>query len=114
MSAKAEKRRGIRVATRFEALSTQSDPCDSSAPVDKQGVAMLADISYTGARLNRTALSPELGAFVKVQIFLPSHTGVYFELEGQVVRRTQNGFAIEYDWPGQEICRLVDDAASLL
>ena len=57
---------------------------------------------------------PALGAFIRLQIFLPSHSGVYFEVEGQVVRHVKNGFAIQYDWPGKEICRLVDDAASLV
>jgi hypothetical protein len=108
-----EKRRGYRVSTRFETISTAEDPQDSSV-APKQGIAMLTDISYTGARLHRTELSPPLGARVKVQIFLPSSSGVYFDLEGEVVRHTTNGFAIQYDSPSREICRLVDDVASLV
>ncbi len=104
----------MRVPTRFETVSTETDPSTTSSGEDKQGVAMLADISYTGARLHRTDLTPRLGAFIRIQIFLPSRSGVYFEVEGQVVRHSKNGFAIEYDWPGPEICRLVDDAASLV
>jgi len=113
MGARIEKRGGHRVRTRFETISIEGDPHDSSS-VAKQGIAMLADISYTGARLHRTQLSPPLGAWIRVQIFLPCRSGVYFELEGEVVRRTTNGFAIRYDWPSPEICRLVDDAASLV
>ena len=113
MSARVEKREGDRVPTRFETISSEGDPQEPSS-VTKQGIAMLADISYTGARLHQTDLSPPLGAWIKVQIFLPSRSGVYFELEGEVVRHTTNGFAIRYDWPSREICRLVDDAASLV
>ncbi len=108
-----EKRQAYRVPTRFETLSTAEDPQDP-ATAPKQGVAMLTDISYTGAQLRRTALNPPLGAKIKVQIFLPGSPGVYFELEGEVVRHTTNGFAIRYDRPSPEICRLVDDAASLV
>jgi len=106
-----EKRQGHRIPTRFETLSTAGDPAD---PAAKQGIAMLYDISYTGARLHRTDLTPPLGTRIKVQIFLPSRSGVYIELEGEVVRHTTNGFAIQYDLPSPEICRLVDDAASLV
>ena len=112
MSESDEKRKGYRIRTRFETISIEGDPLDPS--VGKQGIAMLADISYTGARLHRTELRPPLGAWIKVLIFLPSRSGVYFELEGQVVRRTTNGFAIQFDWPSPEICRLVDDVASLV
>ncbi len=108
-----ENRKGQRVSTRFETLSTVEDSRDPTTTA-KQGIAMLSDISYTGARLHRTELNPPLGARIKVQIFLPSSSGVYFELEGDVVRRTTNGFAIQYAWPSPEICRLVDDAASLV
>lgn len=112
MREEAEKRRGHRVSTRFETISTEAlqDPSSEG----NQGIAMLTDISYTGARLHRTDLNPPLGTRIKVEIFLPSSSGVYFELEGQVVRRTKNGFAIQYDQPSPEICRLVDDAASLV
>lgn len=113
MRARDDRRQGHRVSTRFETISTEGEPPDSSIAA-KQGIAMLADISYTGARLHRTDLCPPLGAQIKVQIFLPSQSGVYFELEGQVVRLTTNGFAIQYGWPSPEIRRLVDDAASLV
>jgi len=108
-----ENREGRRVSTRFETLSTAEDPHDPTTAA-KQGIAMLSDISYTGARLHRTELNPPVGARIKVQIFLPSRSGVYFELQGDVVRHTTNGFAIQYPWPSPEICRLVDDAASLV
>jgi hypothetical protein len=113
MRARDEKRQGHRVPTHFETISTEGEPLDPSMTA-KQGIAMLADISYTGAQLHRTDLSPPLGAQIKLQIFLPSQSGVYFELEGQVVRLTTDGFAIQYDRPSPEICRLVDDAASLV
>ena len=113
MRQSAENRKGRRVSTRFETLSTVEEPSDPAAALN-QGIAMLSDISYTGARLHRTELNPPLGARIKVQIFLPSSSGVYFELEGDVVRHTTNGFAIQYPWPSPEICRLVDDAASLV
>ena len=106
-------RKGRRVRTHFETLSSAA-PAHDPTTVAKTGVAMLSDISYTGARLERSELNPPVGARIKVQIFLPSISGVYFELEGDVVRHTTNGFAIQYAWPSPEICRLVDDAASLV
>ena len=47
-------------------------------------------------------------------IGLVARSGIYFELEGDAVHHTTNGFAIQYAWPSPEICRLVDDAASLV
>ena len=43
-----------------------------------------------------------------------ARSGIYFELEGDAVHQTTNGFAIQHAWPSPEICRLVDDAASLV
>ena len=114
MASDVDKRHGARVRTRFETLSmADPDPLGRGEKAE-QGIAVLTEISYSGARLERTKLAPPLGSHVRVQIFLPGRSGVYFELEGEVVRHLQNGFAIAYDWIAPEIQRLVDDAAALV
>jgi hypothetical protein len=80
----------------------------------QQGVGLLTDISYTGARLERTEHKPALGSRVRIEVFLSKRSGVWLKLEGEVIRHTRAGFAIRYAHPSPEICRLVDDAASIV
>lgn len=100
----SEQRRDRRIRTRFETLySTER----------REGGGMLADISYSGARFEQTSLQPRAGARVRIHVFLPSRSEP-FELVGEVVRVTEQGFAIRYEKPKPEVCRLVDDAAALV
>jgi hypothetical protein len=98
------KRRGTRIKTRFKSLYSTGD---------QEGSAVLAEISYSGARLEGTEFQPSLGARVCVYVWLPRHAEP-FELPGKVVRQTDDGFAIEYEKPGQDICHMVDAAALLV
>ncbi len=98
------KRRGTRIKTRFKSLY---------AAGDQEGSAILAEISYSGARLEDVEFQPSLGARVCVYVWLPRHAEP-FELVGKVVRQMDGGFAIEYEKPGQDICHMVDAAALLV
>lgn len=98
------KRRGTRIKTRFKSLYSAGD---------QEGSAVLAEISYSGARLEDVEFGPSLGARVCVYVWLPRQAEP-FELVGKVVRQTEDGFAIEYEKPGQDICHMVDAAALLV
>jgi hypothetical protein len=98
------KRRGTRVKTRFKSLYSTDD---------REGSAILAEISYSGARLEGVEFQTPVGARVCVYVWLPRQAEP-FELVGKVVRQTDDGFAIEYEKPGQDICHMVDAAALLV
>jgi hypothetical protein len=98
------KRRGTRIKTRFKSLYSTDD---------QEGSAVLAEISYSGARLESVEFQPSLGARMCVYVWLPRHAEP-FELVGKVVRQMDDGFAIEYEKPGQDICHMVDAAALLV
>jgi hypothetical protein len=98
------KRRGTRIKTRFKSLY---------ATEDQEGSAILAEISYSGARLEGIEFQPSPGARICVYVWLPRHAEP-FELVGKIVRQTDDGFAIEYEKPGQDICHMVDAAALLV
>ena len=98
------KRRDLRVRTRFESLYSSGR---------EEGAGVLADISYSGALMEGTSLKPELGTRLRVYVFLRPIDP--FELVGQVVRHTENGFAIEYDEePAEDLRRFVDDASAMV
>lgn len=98
------RRRGTRIKTRFKSLYSADD---------QEGAAVLAEISYSGARLERTGFQPSVGTRVCVYVWLPRQAEP-FELAGKVVRQMDDGFAIEYEKPGQDICHMVDAAALLV
>jgi hypothetical protein len=98
------KRRGTRIKTRFKSLYSTDD---------QEGSAILGEISYSGARLEGVEFQPSVGARVCVYVWLPRQAEP-FELVGKVVREAEDGFAIEYEKPGQDICHMVDAAALLV
>jgi len=98
-----EKRSHPRFRTRFEAL------CASAR---HEGAGVLADISYTGARLEGSSLRPELGTKIHLYVFIQPVRP--FELAGEVVRSDASGFAIAYTVEDPEVQRLVDDVAALV
>jgi hypothetical protein len=105
---RSEKRRGTRIQTRFKTLYSADG--DKGGP---GGPGILAEISYSGARLTDTSSRPERGTRVCIYVWLPNQPEP-FELAGHVVRHTPDGFAIEYEKPGQDTCHLVDAAAALV
>ena len=73
---------------------------------------MLADLSYSGARLDHVTHCPQIGTQVRFYVFVQPVRP--FELIGRVVRHTDSGFAIEYEMADEEIRKLVDDVSSLV
>jgi hypothetical protein len=97
------KRKEPRFRTRFDALYSD---CKT------EGAGVLADISYSGARIENASVRPEVGTCVRFYIFV--QPVLPFELIGHVVRVTADGFAIQYDVSDSEVRRLVDDVAAIV
>ncbi len=73
---------------------------------------MLTDVSYSGAHLKDVSHVPELGTKIRLYVFvLPVNP---CELEGEVVRCSESGFAIEYSVESPDVRRLVDDVTAVL
>jgi hypothetical protein len=98
-----EKRRSPRVKTRFDALYSSGR---------EEGAGVLADISYSGARLAGTSFQPPVGTKVRLYVFIQPVDP--FEVTGEVVRLTEDGFALEYVVADARLRRLVDDASALV
>lgn len=92
-----------RIATRFEVLYSDGR---------LEGAGVLLDISHSGALFGQTSLSPELGKTVRAYVFVQPVNPV--ELTGEVVRLTDDGFAIRYELSDPEVRRLVDDASAVV
>jgi hypothetical protein len=97
------RRRGGRVVTQFESLFSAGR---------SEGSGTLADISYSGALIEGTSATPEIGKPLRIYVFVEPVSP--FELVGTVIRHTDNGFAIEYPIPSEGIQRFVDDAAAIV
>lgn len=98
-----EKRKNLRFKTRFDTLVSMGA---------SEGAGTLVDISYSGARLEDASIKPQLGASVRLYVFV--QPVLPFELVGHVVRVTDEGFAMEYDVGDPEVRRLVDDVAAIV
>jgi hypothetical protein len=98
-----ERRKDIRFGTRFDALF-------SSGPAEGAGV--LADLSYSGARLEEASLRPDLGTSVRLYVFVQPVAP--FELVGRVTRHTESGFVTVYEVSDPDVRRLVDDVSALV
>jgi hypothetical protein len=98
-----EKRKDIRFRTRFDALF-------SSGPTEGAGV--LADLSYSGARMEEASLRPDLGTSVRLYVFIQPVAP--FQLVGHVTRHTESGFVILYEVSDPEVRRLVDDVSAIV
>ena len=84
-----------------------------------EGFGKLADISYSGALIEDTAMRPMIGTTIVLYVYLkpPSafEAATPFELSGHVVRHSSTGFAIEYeDNHDPDLRRMVDDAAAIV
>ena len=98
-----DPRRSPRFRTRFDSLIS----ADS-----EEGAGVLSEISYSGARLEESSINPPVGSRITLYIFV--RPVAPFTLTGQVVRRTENGFAITYELFDAEIRRLVDDVSAMV
>jgi hypothetical protein len=107
MSAFVDRRRGDRVSTALNAHY-------SSGP--KDGIGVLANISYSGALIEGSSVQPAVGSKVRIYVFTepvdPIAPASPYELVGRVVRHSSSGFAIEYEDADPEVCQLVDQAAA--
>lgn len=97
-----DKRRSPRFVTRF----------DSLVSADQEGAGVLAEIGYAGARIDESSIRPEIGTKVTLYIFVQPVAP--FELQGHVVRHTDNGFAITYELFDPAIRQLVDDVSAVV
>jgi hypothetical protein len=84
-----------------------------------EGVGVLANISYSGALIEDTAMRPKIGTPIIFFVYLkpPSafEAETPFELSGHVVRHNSTGFAIKYeDIVDPDVRRMVDDAAAVV
>ena len=104
MSDQSAIRRSPRIRTWFEThFSSQR----------QEGEGVLADVSYTGARVEDTGIQPSVGALAILYVCLPDDPKP-FQLEGKVVRHTEAGFAIEYEKPDEDTRRAVDRIAEMV
>jgi hypothetical protein len=104
MIQESEIRRSPRIRTWFEThFSSQR----------QEGEGVLADVSYTGARVEDTGIQPSVGALAILYVCLPDDPKP-FQLEGKVTRHTDAGFAIEYEKPDEHTRRGVDRIAELV
>lgn len=97
------RRREGRIPTRFEALYSTGR---------LEGAGVLLDISYSGALFGETSLEAEIGKTIRAYVFVQPVNPI--ELAGEVVRVTEDGFAIRYELSDPEVRRLVDDAAAVV
>lgn len=97
------KRKDPRFRTRFDALYASGHD---------EGSGVLVDLSYSGARLEGTTMTPLSGTKVRLYVFIQPVQP--FELVGHVVRHTEDGFAIEVDISDAEVQRLVDDVGAIV
>jgi len=110
MTGTTNKSRDDRISIRLEAFY-------SFGRMEDDG--MLADISYSGALIEDTAMQPEIGTRVDLYVHLepPSafKAAAPFKLTGYVVRHGSTGFAIEYQNNlDADVRRMVDDAAAIM
>lgn len=98
-----ERRRDTRVRTQFETLYSAER---------QEGSGILTDISYQGAQLEDTSIKPQIGAHVRIYVFV--RPVAPFELVGNVVRHSNEGFAVEFEKLDRELRSFVDDAAAIV
>jgi len=96
--ARSRKRRGMRIPIRhpvfFETL-------------DHRGAGTLIEVSYSGARVAVDGVRLVRGEKVRLYVWPPRQEEP-FELAGTVANVRSDGFAIEYERAGQEICQWID------
>jgi len=97
------KRRDLRFKTRFETLYSSDR---------QEGAGVLSDISYSGTLVTESSLRPCVGCLLRLYVFLQPVSPV--ELTGEVVRHTEDGFAVKFKSEDPEVRQLVDDIGALV
>jgi hypothetical protein len=72
-----------------------------------RGAAILCEVSYSGARLAVTGARPAVGEQVSVYVW-PANQEEPVPLAGRVVGHRKDGFALEFEEVGQELCQWID------
>lgn len=98
-----DKRRSPRFVTRFDSLVSATQ---------QEGAGVLGEIAYSGARIDASSIRPPIGSKITLYIFV--HPVSPFELTGNVIRHTEDGFAITYELFDPETQQLVDDVSALV
>ena len=98
-----DRRKNPRFQTRFDTLYSVGAA---------EGAGVLAEISYSSARLDAVSLHPAIGTEIRLYIFI--QPVMPFELAGTVVRHTDTGFAIQHELTEPELRHLVDDVAAIV
>jgi hypothetical protein len=83
-----------------------------------EGAGVVANISYSGALIEKTPKQPKVGTPIILYIRLHPPTAFEaqspFELVGRVVRHSPAGFAVQYaEGVDLSLRRMVDDAAAI-
>ena len=82
------------------------------AGTNQRGTGVLADISRTGALIEKTLVVPDRGELVGLALELQDLGALV--LIGRVVRQTFSGFAIEFDHLDARATEFVDCVAGLV
>ena len=98
-----DRRNPPRFRTKFDVLCSARET---------EGAGSLVNISRSGARLDTASHCPEMGAKVRLYIFVQPVCP--FELSGEVIRTEGTTFAIRYINLDPEVGRLVDDVIALV
>ena len=89
-----------------------SDLVTLFAAEEREGSGILSEISYCGARLEKTSLRPQVGSLVTLHVMVPPVAP--FSLQSHVARQTETGFAIHTDVFDGAVRRLVDDVSAIV
>jgi hypothetical protein len=98
-----DRRRTPRFKARFDALFGAGA---------REGTGTLTEISYSGALIDQASELPEVGAQVRLYVFVKPVAP--FEIVGHVARHTETGFALQYELFDVDVQRLVDDVSALV
>lgn len=74
---------------------------------DQKGAGTLREVSYSGARVEVGDLRLTRGERVRLYVW-PQRQSEPFELAGTVASLHGDGFAVEFERAGQEICQWID------
>ena len=74
---------------------------------EDRGSATLSEVSYSGARLEVEPVGVVVGELIHIYVW-PTNQAEPFELMAHVVGVREEGFAVEYEEPGQAICQWID------
>lgn len=74
---------------------------------DQKGDGTLREVSYSGARVEVGDLRLTRGERVRLYVW-PRRQSEPFELAGSVASVHGDGFAVEFEGVGQEICQWID------